>query len=80
LYNVGYSRPNCTLEAIYEACKMAQIHDKIMSFPEQYNTLVGERGLRLSGGEKQRIAIARTFLKNPAIIFFDEVHNTYIGY
>ena len=80
LYNVGYSRPNCTKEDIYEACKMAQIHDKIMTFPDQYNTQVGERGLRLSGGEKQRIAIARTFLKNPAIIFFDEVFLIHLGY
>ena len=71
LYNVRYSRPTASDSEVYEACKLAQIHDKIMQFPQQYKTVVGERGLRLSGGEKQRIAIARTFLKNPNIIFFD---------
>ncbi|CAI4219135.1 unnamed protein product [Parascedosporium putredinis] len=72
MYNLKYARPGCTDEEVFEACKAASIHDKIMAFPEQYNTKVGERGLRLSGGEKQRVAIARTILKNPKIIMLDE--------
>lgn len=55
LYNIQYARPEATLEEVYEACRAASIHDKIMSFPERYETKVGERGLRLSGGEKQRV-------------------------
>jgi ABC-type transport system involved in Fe-S cluster assembly fused permease/ATPase subunit len=57
---------------VYEACRAASIHDKIMTFPEKYQTKVGDRGLCLSGGEKQRVAIARTILKNPRIIMLDE--------
>ncbi|SPO02972.1 related to vacuolar membrane protein HMT1 (heavy metal tolerance protein) [Cephalotrichum gorgonifer] len=72
MYNLKYARPGCTDEEVYEACKAASIHDKIMGFAKQYNTKVGERGLRLSGGEKQRVAIARTILKNPKIIMLDE--------
>jgi ABC-type transport system involved in Fe-S cluster assembly fused permease/ATPase subunit len=72
MYNLKYARPGCTDEEVYEACKAASIHDKIMAFPKQYETRVGERGLRLSGGEKQRVAIARTILKNPKIIMLDE--------
>eukprot|EP00834_Sanchytrium_tribonematis_P005318 NODE_314_length_9990_cov_0.963401.p2 type:complete len:663 gc:universal NODE_314_length_9990_cov_0.963401:4187-6175(+) len=79
LYNVRYSRPTATDDEVFEACKQAQIHDKILTFPDGYQTKVGERGLRLSGGEKQRIAIARTFLKNPPIIFFDEVFGINLG-
>ena len=75
MYNVRYSRPTATDQEVYEACKLAQIHDKILQFPDKYQTMVGERGLRLSGGEKQRIAIARTFLKNPSIIFFDVIYD-----
>eukprot|EP00835_Amoeboradix_gromovi_P001106 NODE_44_length_28780_cov_0.148496.p3 type:complete len:656 gc:universal NODE_44_length_28780_cov_0.148496:19542-21509(+) len=74
LYNVRYSRPSATDEQVYEACRLAQIHDKIIGFPMGYQTIVGERGLRLSGGEKQRLAIARTFLKDPAIIFYDVLY------
>lgn len=72
MYNLKYARPGCTDEEVYEACRAASIHDKIMGFSKQYDTKVGERGLRLSGGEKQRVAIARTILKNPKIIMLDE--------
>jgi ABC-type transport system involved in Fe-S cluster assembly fused permease/ATPase subunit len=72
MYNLKYANPAATDQDVYEACKAASIHDRILSFPDQYNTKVGERGLRLSGGEKQRVAIARTILKNPKIIMLDE--------
>lgn len=72
MYNLKYAHPNATDEDVYEACRAASIHDKIMSFPDGYDTKVGDRGLRLSGGEKQRVAIARTILKNPQIILLDE--------
>jgi ABC-type transport system involved in Fe-S cluster assembly fused permease/ATPase subunit len=72
MYNLKYANPEATDEAVFEACKAASIHDRILSFPDQYNTQVGERGLRLSGGEKQRVAIARTILKDPKIIMLDE--------
>lgn len=72
MYNLMYANPNATEQEVYDACRAASIHDRIMSFPDQYNTQVGERGLRLSGGEKQRVAIARTILKDPRIIMLDE--------
>ncbi|KAI8979740.1 hypothetical protein BDF20DRAFT_871371 [Mycotypha africana] len=72
LYNIRYGDVNASDEDVYRAAKAAQIHDRILSFPDGYNTKVGERGLRLSGGEKQRVAIARTILKNPPIILLDE--------
>jgi len=71
-YNIAYGNPNATTEEIEEAAKSAQIHNFILKLPEGYNTVVGERGLKLSGGEKQRVAIARTLLKNPHIFMFDE--------
>lgn len=72
MYNLKYANPAATDEQVYEACRAASIHDRIMTFPDKYETKVGDRGLRLSGGEKQRVAIARTILKNPRIIMLDE--------
>jgi ATP-binding cassette subfamily B protein len=71
-YNIGYGRPDATQSEIVSAAKAAHIHEFIMNQPDGYDTQVGERGLKLSGGEKQRVAIARTLLKNPAILIFDE--------
>lgn len=71
-YNIAYGRPTASFEEIIQAAQQAHIHTFIMSLPEQYNTRVGERGLKLSGGEKQRVAIARMILKNPAILVLDE--------
>ena len=71
-YNIAYGRPGATQDEIIAAAKSAYIHDFIVSLPDGYETTVGERGLKLSGGEKQRVAIARTLLKNPAILVFDE--------
>ncbi|RCI05410.1 Homocysteine S-methyltransferase 1 [Rhizopus stolonifer] len=72
MYNIRYGNVNASDEDVMNAAKAAQIHDKILSFPDGYETKVGERGLRLSGGEKQRVAIARTILKDPSIILLDE--------
>ncbi|HET7798547.1 MAG TPA: ABC transporter ATP-binding protein/permease, partial [Nevskia sp.] len=71
-YNIAYGRPAATREEIVAAAKAAHIHSFIESLPNGYETGVGERGLKLSGGEKQRVAIARTLLKRPAILVFDE--------
>ena len=71
-YNIGYGRTGATQTEIESAAKAARIHDFIASTPKGYATSVGERGLKLSGGEKQRVAIARTLLKNPPILVFDE--------
>jgi ATP-binding cassette, subfamily B, bacterial len=70
--NLLYARPDATDEELVDACRAARIHDLISSLPDGYDTVVGERGHRLSGGEKQRLALARVFLKNPAIIILDE--------
>jgi ATP-binding cassette, subfamily B, heavy metal transporter len=71
-YNIGYGRPGASQEDIEAAARAAHIHDFIVAQPKGYATMVGERGLKLSGGEKQRVAIARTLLKNPPILIFDE--------
>ena len=71
-YNIAYGRAEASEEEIIAAAKAAKIHDFVMSFPEGYETAVGERGLKLSGGEKQRVGIARTILKNPPILLLDE--------
>ena len=71
-YNIAYGNTSSTKEEVISAAKNADIHDFITSLPDVYETIVGERGLKLSGGEKQRVAIARTILKNPKIFFFDE--------
>jgi len=71
-YNIAYGRPGASREEIEGAARAARIHDFIASTPKGYETMVGERGLKLSGGEKQRVAIARTLLKNPPIVIFDE--------
>ena len=71
-YNIHYGRVEATDDEIVKAAKLAQIHDFVDSLPEGYDSDVGERGLKLSGGEKQRVAIARTILKNPRILLFDE--------
>ncbi|AXA93019.1 ABC transporter ATP-binding protein/permease [Massilia sp. YMA4] len=71
-YNIGYGKPGATREEIVAAARAASIHEFIESLPDGYASMVGERGLKLSGGEKQRVAIARTLLKNPAILIFDE--------
>ncbi|MCZ6586691.1 MAG: ABC transporter ATP-binding protein/permease [Alphaproteobacteria bacterium] len=71
-YNIQYGRPSATPSEVEDAARLAQIHDFVMSLPDGYNARVGERGLKLSGGEKQRVAIARTILKQPQILLFDE--------
>jgi ABC-type transport system involved in Fe-S cluster assembly fused permease/ATPase subunit len=71
-YNIAYGKPGASQEEIEAAARAAQVHDFVLRLPEGYDTRVGERGLKLSGGEKQRVAIARTVLKNPRILILDE--------
>jgi ATP-binding cassette, subfamily B, heavy metal transporter len=71
-YNIAYGNPNASIEEVHEAARAAQIDRFIKHLPDGYDTQVGERGLKLSGGEKQRVAIARTLLKKPAMLIFDE--------
>ncbi len=71
-YNIGYGKPSASHAEIEQAARLAQVHDFVTRLPEGYDTMVGERGLKLSGGEKQRVAIARTILKDPRILILDE--------
>jgi ATP-binding cassette subfamily B protein len=71
-YNIAYGRPGATQDQIEHAARLAQVHDFVLRMPEGYDTRVGERGLKLSGGEKQRVAIARTILKDPRFLILDE--------
>jgi ATP-binding cassette subfamily B protein len=71
-YNIAYGRPEATRQEVEAAAAQARIHDFVSSLPDGYRTRVGERGLKLSGGEKQRVAIARVILKHPRILIFDE--------
>jgi len=71
-YNIEYGRPGAARHEVEEAARLARIHDFVTALPDGYDTMVGERGLKLSGGEKQRVAIARVILKAPKILIFDE--------
>lgn len=71
-YNINYGRMDASRDEVFEAARMAEIHEAVLRMPKGYSTQVGERGLKLSGGEKQRIAIARAILKNPPILMYDE--------
>lgn len=79
-YNIRYGRPDASDQDIEQAARLAQIHEFIVSLPEGYDALVGERGLKLSGGEKQRVAIARTILKSPPVLVLDEATSALDSY
>jgi ATP-binding cassette subfamily B protein len=79
-YNIRYGRPDASAVEVRDAARMAQIHDFVEGLPDGYNALVGERGLKLSGGEKQRVAIARTILKGPPILMLDEATSALDSY
>lgn len=72
IHNIRYGRLDATDEEVIAAAVKANVHDTVMKLPEGYETQVGERGLMISGGEKQRLAVARVLLKDPPILFFDE--------
>ena len=71
-YNIGFGKANSTQEDVERAARLAHLHDFVMSLPDKYETKVGERGVKLSGGEKQRVSIARAAIKQPRIYVFDE--------
>ena len=77
LHNIRYGRLDASDEEVMEAARKAHVHEAIMRLPEKYATKVGERGLMISGGEKQRLAVARVLLKDPPILFFDEAVSSY---
>ena len=79
-YNIQYGAPDASQKKVREAAELAQIHDFIMDLPQGYESMVGERGLKLSGGEKQRVAIARTILKGPPILMLDEATSALDSY
>ena len=78
MHNIRYGRLDATDEEVIEAAKQAHVHQTVERLPEGYSTAVGERGLMISGGEKQRLAVARVLLKDPPILFFDEAVSRFI--